>query len=75
MMRRRAIDTAIGTVSGFINITEDRGFDTVWRRRWYLSCGQLIDAVIDDSQLLQLAHHLEQGAGLEVSLTRVLDPL
>jgi hypothetical protein len=74
MMRRRAIDAAIGTVSGFINITEDRAFDHVWRRCWHLSCGQLIDAAIDDSQLLQLAHHLEQGCSLELSLSHVLNP-
>ena len=75
MMRRRAIDAAIDTVSTAINITEDRGHGHVWRRSWHLSCGQLVDLVIDDSQLLQLAHHLEQGCSLELSLARVLDPI
>ena len=77
MTRRRAIDAAIDTVSTAINITEDRALapDIVWRRHWHLSCGQLIDAVIDDSQLLRLAHHLEQGCSLEQALSSVLDPL
>jgi hypothetical protein len=75
MMRRRAIDAALDTVSTEVNITETRAYDNVWRRHWYLSCGQLVDAVIDDSQLLRLAHHLEQGYSLELSLARVLDPI
>jgi hypothetical protein len=89
MMRRRAIEAALDTVSTEVNITEDQSITpgVMWRRygrlscgqpdrerRWHLSCGQLVDLVIDDSQLLQLAHHLEQGCSLELSLAHVLDP-
>jgi hypothetical protein len=75
MTRRRAIDAARDVVASQVGVIEDHRYGPPWGRSWILSCGQLVDAVIDDSQLLRLAHHLEQGCSLELSLARVLDPV
>jgi hypothetical protein len=67
VMRRRAINAALDTISTAVNVTEN--FDQVARRRcWHLSCGQMVDLSLNDDQLLVAANCLQQGHSLEVAL-------
>ena len=75
MTRRRAIESSVHLVSKHVKIYEDASWElgNPRRRCWYLSCGQLIDAVITDDQLLALSHHLERGCTFEAAMTSCLD--
>jgi hypothetical protein len=67
MMRRRAINAALDTVSTAVCVTEDFNQAT-HRRCWHLSCGQMVDLSLNDDQLLVVANCLQQGHSLEAAL-------
>ena len=76
MTRRRAIEASVHLVSKHVEIYEDISWEIARARHrcWYLTCGQLIDAVITDDQLLALSHHLERGCAFEAAMTYCLNP-
>jgi len=61
----------LAAVRHHVGVTEDKDLARHCRT-WHLSCGQMIDLVVNDNELACIAHGLSIGLDIEAACQRTL---